>query len=298
MSRDDLHLQPCSESASLRAAFPQGSAHAVHAIGVRAQAPMDDGAPVWPCPSPAVPDRLTEREMEVFQLMRGSLSRREIATEIGRSLNTIKTQTQAIYRKLGVSTRSAAITRARSAQVWPGPPVALLDPLTEREMEVLQLLRGSLSRREIATEVGRSLNTIKTQTQAIYRKLGVSTRSAAITRARFAQVWPGPPVALLDPLTEREMEVLQLLRGSLSRREIATEVGRSLNTIKTQTQAIYRKLGVSTRSAAIARALDTGILPSRGRVEQGELDGEEVVDDVQCLLWGIAALGSSGSPSI
>ncbi len=223
MSRDDLHLQPCSESASLRAAFPQGSARAVHAIGVRAQAPMDDGAPVWPCPSPAVPDRLTEREMEVFQLMRGSLSRREIATEIGRSLNTIKTQTQAIYRKLGVSTRSAAITRARSAQVWPGPPVVLLDPLTEREMEVLQLLRGSLSRREIATEVGRSLNTIKTQTQAIYRKLGVSTRSAAITRA-----------------------------------------------------------------------LDTGILPSRGRVQQGELDGEEVVDDVQCLLWGDRGVGIVG----
>ncbi len=90
------------------------------------------------------------------------------------------------------------------------------------------------------------------------------------------------------------MEVFQLMRGSLSRREIATEIGRSLNTIKTQTQAIYRKLGVSTRSAAIARALDTGILPSRGRVEQGELDGEEVVDDVQCLLWGDRGVGVVG----
>jgi len=60
------------------------------------------------------------------------------------------------------------------------------------------------------------------------------------------------------------MEVLQLLRGSLSRREIAAEVGRSPNTIKTQTQAIYRKLGVSTRSAAITRGQDSGILPPRG----------------------------------
>jgi len=79
------------------------------------------------------------------------------------------------------------------------------------------------------------------------------------------RVWPGPPAALSDPLTEREREVLQLLRGSLSRREIAAEVGRSPNTIKTQTQAIYRKLGVSTRGAAITRGLDTGILPPRGR---------------------------------
>jgi len=181
MSRDDLHLLPHSQPVSLRSALLQDSASAVHAIGVRAQAPLDDGdppPPVWPGP----PNPLTEREMEVLQLLRGPLSRREIAAEVSRSPNTIKTQTQAIYRKLGVSTRSAAITRARSPRVWPRRSAALPDPLTEREMEVLQLLRGPLSRREIAAEVGRSPNTIKTQTQAIYRKLGVSTRSAAITR--------------------------------------------------------------------------------------------------------------------
>jgi LuxR family transcriptional regulator, maltose regulon positive regulatory protein len=73
---------------------------------------------------------------------------------------------------------------------------------------------------------------------------------------------PGGQAPLPDPLTGRELVVLQLLRGSLSRREIAAELGRSPNTIKTQTQAIYRKLGVSTRRAAITRGLDTGILPS------------------------------------
>jgi DNA-binding NarL/FixJ family response regulator len=76
---------------------------------------------------------------------------------------------------------------------------------------------------------------------------------------------PGRHAPLPDPLTERESVVLQLLRGSLSPREIAAELGRSPNTIKTQTQAIYRKLGVSTRRAAITRGLDTGILPPRGR---------------------------------
>ena len=126
---------------------------------------------------------------------------------------------------------------------------------------MLQLLRGPLSRREIAAILGRSPNTIKTQTQAIYRKLGVSTRRGAITRARAPQVWPGRHVPLPDPLTERESVVLQLLRGSLSRREIAAELGRSPNTIKTQTQAIYRKLGVSTRRAAITPGLATGLSP-------------------------------------
>jgi LuxR family maltose regulon positive regulatory protein len=77
--------------------------------------------------------------------------------------------------------------------------------------------------------------------------------------------WPGRHAPLPEPLTEREMKVLQLMRGSLSRREIAAELGRSPNSIKTQTQTIYRKLGVSTRRAAITRGLDTGILSPRGR---------------------------------
>jgi len=54
--------------------------------------------------------------------------------------------------------------------------------------------------------------------------------------------------------------VLRLLRGSLSLREIAAELFLSPNTIKTHTQAIYRKLGVSTWADAIVRGRDTGVL--------------------------------------
>lgn len=61
-------------------------------------------------------------------------------------------------------------------------------------------------------------------------------------------------------LSDRERAILRLLRGSLSRREIGRELGVSVNTVKTYTRAIYRKLGVSTREAAVARALDLGII--------------------------------------
>jgi DNA-binding NarL/FixJ family response regulator len=191
MSGDDPHLLPRCQSAGRRTALRQDPARAVHAIGVRAQAPMGSGdSPPRAGPGRhALPDPLTDRELVVLQLLRGSLSRPQIAAELRRSPNTIKTQTQAIYRKLGVSTRHAAITSARSPQVWPGRH-ALPDPLSGRELVVLQLLRGSLSRPQIAGELGRSPNTIKTQTQAIYRKLGVSTRRAAITRGLDAGVLP------------------------------------------------------------------------------------------------------------
>jgi LuxR family maltose regulon positive regulatory protein len=66
--------------------------------------------------------------------------------------------------------------------------------------------------------------------------------------------------SLADPLTEREEAVLHLLQGTLSLREIGQELHLSANTIKTHAQAIYRKLGVSTRSDAVQRGHQAGLL--------------------------------------
>ena len=65
---------------------------------------------------------------------------------------------------------------------------------------------------------------------------------------------------LAAPLTDREEEVLRLLRGTLSLREIGQELFLSANTIKTHARAIYRKLGVSTRQEAVERGHQMGIL--------------------------------------
>jgi LuxR family maltose regulon positive regulatory protein len=63
-----------------------------------------------------------------------------------------------------------------------------------------------------------------------------------------------------EPLTEREMEVFRLLRSTLSLRDIARELYVSPNTVKTHTQAIYRKLGVSDRQDAVAKAHELGLV--------------------------------------
>ena len=62
-----------------------------------------------------------------------------------------------------------------------------------------------------------------------------------------------------EPLTEREVTVLRLLRGTLSLREIGQELHLSPNTIKTHTRVIYRKLGVSTRRQAVEQGHRAGI---------------------------------------
>jgi LuxR family transcriptional regulator, maltose regulon positive regulatory protein len=60
--------------------------------------------------------------------------------------------------------------------------------------------------------------------------------------------------SLIEPLSEREMEVLKLLRSELSGPEIARDLMVSLSTIRTHTQKIFAKLGVNNRRAAVRRA--------------------------------------------
>jgi LuxR family maltose regulon positive regulatory protein len=64
---------------------------------------------------------------------------------------------------------------------------------------------------------------------------------------------PRPPEPA-EPLSQREDEILRWLSSQLSLREIATELYVSYDTVKTHTRHIYRKLGVSTRQQAVARA--------------------------------------------
>jgi LuxR family maltose regulon positive regulatory protein len=64
----------------------------------------------------------------------------------------------------------------------------------------------------------------------------------------------GPGRELVDPLTERESVLLALLPTRLSNAEIAGRLGVSVNTVKTHVKHVYRKLGVSGRSEAVAAA--------------------------------------------
>jgi LuxR family maltose regulon positive regulatory protein len=70
---------------------------------------------------------------------------------------------------------------------------------------------------------------------------------------------------LLDPLSDRELDVLRLLRSDLDGPAIARELVVSLNTVRTHTKHIYTKLGVNNRRAAVSRAHQLGLLSRGGR---------------------------------
>jgi LuxR family transcriptional regulator, maltose regulon positive regulatory protein len=64
---------------------------------------------------------------------------------------------------------------------------------------------------------------------------------------------------LVEPLSERELDVLRLLRTELSGPDIARQLSVSLNTVRTHTKHIYTKLGANNRRTAIRRAEQLGL---------------------------------------
>ena len=71
--------------------------------------------------------------------------------------------------------------------------------------------------------------------------------------------------ALIDPLSERELDVLRLLGTELDGPAIARELMVSLNTVRTHTKNIYAKLAVTSRRAAVRRAAELGLPRTRNR---------------------------------
>ena len=90
----------------------------------------------------------------------------------------------------------------------------------------------------------------------------------ATTATSPEQVEVTPPPAssspasqpLIEPLSEREIEVLQLIAQGLSNREICNRLYLALSTVKGHNRNIFGKLHVQRRTEAVARARELGLL--------------------------------------
>jgi LuxR family transcriptional regulator, maltose regulon positive regulatory protein len=71
---------------------------------------------------------------------------------------------------------------------------------------------------------------------------------------------PGPARALLEPLTNSELAVLRYLPSLMVNEEIAAQMYLSVNTVKSHLRSLYRKLDVTNRRGAVARARRLGLL--------------------------------------
>lgn len=171
-----------------------------------------------------------------------------------------------------------SVVHAAATPGWPGSPgqprleeppavtlvsiASLLEELVRLQEQTAELLRemadiqenAAIPRQGIAREPGHQLASVPAQP---HPDKGQPERTAD----------PEPPARLEEPLTQSEEAVLRRLTTTLSLREISQELHVSRNTVKTHTQAIYRKLRVSNRHDAVQRARELAILARRPKAD-------------------------------
>jgi LuxR family maltose regulon positive regulatory protein len=127
------------------------------------------------------------------------------------------------------------------------PPLERALTLAEPEGYVRIFVDEGASMAAVLEAAGRH-GIARTYVRQLLAAFGQAEDSARVTQA------------LVEPLSERELDVLRLLGTDLSGPDIAREFVVSLNTVRTHTKNIYAKLGVNNRRAAVRRAEELDLL--------------------------------------
>jgi LuxR family maltose regulon positive regulatory protein len=113
----------------------------------------------------------------------------------------------------------------------------------------------------VFTDEGKAMSTLLAA--AAQRGIATAYVRRLLTTFSGTPTRPTPAAGLVEPLSERELDVLRLLATDLGGPDIARELGLSLNTVRTHTKSIYTKLGVNNRRAAVRRATESDLLRVR-----------------------------------
>ena len=114
----------------------------------------------------------------------------------------------------------------------------------------------------------------------LLKDVSLETLVAAIARLHAGESWLQPVITHriveglqglshglpqeppLEPLSDKELAILQLMAAGLSNHEIAASLYKSTGTIKNQVSTVLAKLGVNDRTRAVLKAIDLGLLKS------------------------------------
>ncbi|WP_153505240.1 response regulator [Cumulibacter manganitolerans] len=180
----------------------------------------------------------------------------EITGEVGLALDAI-VQVQTARPPVDVVTMDLRFAEGisgaeatRRLRRLPRPPAVLVLTNYDNDVDILEAIEAGASGYLLKDAPPAAL------TEAVHAAAQGRVVLAPIVADRLKQRQSRPDVAL----TEREREVLALVAAGLSNREIGAQLHLSQPTIKSHLAHVYGKLGVSSRTAALARARELGML--------------------------------------
>jgi LuxR family maltose regulon positive regulatory protein len=154
--------------------------------------------------------------------------------------------------------------------------------LTKKEIQFLELVGEGSADHEMAQRLDQDEAGVKAMQQQVLKKLDLSS-VAELTEYAGAQKWfagqegietalqqavnpgrkkagPPKPQPLIEPLTNRELDVLELLAKRLYDKEIAEELSVCITTVRTHVSNLFQKLGVGKRHEAVDKSRELGII--------------------------------------
>ena len=177
---------------------------------------------------------------EATELLERLLKAAEAAERMGSTLEILVLQALAFQLKGDLNAALNSLQRALMLAEPEGYARMFLD----EGASMARLLREAVTRGIMPHYAGRLL-----------RALGeVQSQWAAAPRP------PGLQTSLVEPLSQRELEVLRLFNTDLSGPEIARELVIALSTLRTHTKAIYGKLNANSRRTAVKRAIELRLI--------------------------------------
>ncbi len=153
--------------------------------------------------------------------------------------------------------KSGAAIECLESALLSAEPEGYIQKFVEHGEPMARLLQEAAESSTVPSYITRLLAAFDAQKQSVGVTSQTQVREPGLVSSRAPTLSPSSPI---EPLTDRELDVLRLMVEGLTYKEIAGQIMVSLNTVRTHVKNIYGKLFVHKRSEAIAKAKELNIL--------------------------------------
>jgi LuxR family maltose regulon positive regulatory protein len=126
--------------------------------------------------------------------------------------------------------------------------------------DMMQLLQEANARGILPDYTGRLLKEFQAEEKKIFNQPPIHDQEKQKQTLNLTEEFSPELQPFFEPLSQREKEILRLLKTELSGPEIAHELVIALSTVRTHTKSIYNKLNVNNRRGAVKRAIELKLI--------------------------------------